>query len=574
MEEEIINFIKENALSYADSRKKILPNPNTIFKTKDAKNVANSILQHISKKFFFADTANIFNVFSFTTDEKEITRRQVFFSSCKGTSNEYLNEIVKPSPSWRVPYSIAIATEDESLFLEMRNKNMPARLIISESDLPNLEQIDLVYVINCEEYSRALEMLPGAVFVNNVEDIYLERNLVDLSGWKNNLMVLKDIENLPEKMKLIVGELQKASQLLEQDSLEEIDEKKIENALKEINNAVQDKLRNFTVGGNDLMLMMQKGTLPPALNQIISESITATGLPPLLFRKGMPVQIDDEEVNRLLQKQSADKFTLFAKKILKEKQTLKNIPSLLEDLSAYLIYVDFIGGMGREIHLESEPVEISKEFSIESVKNKLIENAEPVSFNLSEKYPCSILTGANSGGKTTLLEHIIQTIVQANMGIPIEGKAKTPIFTEVYYFAKNKGSANKGAFETLLTQLSSIKHGRQTLILADEVEAVTEPGVAGKIMQATIEYFIPRGCFMVIATHLGQELQKRQPENARIDGIEAIGLDEAFELIVNHNPVLGKLARSTPELIVEKMARTNKNDYFDYLYKQIKESTA
>ena len=151
-------------------------------------------------------------------------------------------------------------------------------------------------------------------------------------------------------------------------------------------------------------------------------------------------------------------------------------------------------------------------------------------------------------------------------------KIKTPIFSEIYYFAKNKGSASKGAFETLLTQLSSIKPGKQTLILADEVEAVTEPGVAGKIMQATIEYFVPRGCYMIIATHLGQELQKQQPANTRIDGIEATGLNDKFELIVNHNPVLGKLARSTPELIVERMSKTNKNEYFDHLYKQIKES--
>jgi lysophospholipid acyltransferase (LPLAT)-like uncharacterized protein len=47
------------------------------------------------------------------------------------------------------------------------------------------------------------------------------------------------------------------------------------------------------------------------------------------------------------------------------------------------------------------------------------------------------------------------------------------LFSEIYYFAKNKGSTNKGAFETLLTQLSKIQPGKQTLILADEIESVT-----------------------------------------------------------------------------------------------------
>lgn len=571
MEKEMIDFVQEQGLSYLNTRKTALPAQNSRFKTKDAKSVASSFIQHISKSFFFADTSNLFSLFPFTSDEKEIARRQQFFVACRGLSNLFLADVKVPRPTWKIPYSIAAVTEDESTFLEMKKRSMPARLIVSESDLPNLEQFDLVYVIDCEEYSRALEMLPNGVFVNNLEDIYLERHLAELSGWRETLAILSKQESIPARMKSIVGELEKATALLQQDSMQNIDEKTIENALKEINSTVQDNLKNFTFGGNELMLMMQKGTLPPALNTLISQAIAVTKLPPLLFKKGIPVQIDEEEVERLLRKQSAERFTLFAKRVLKEKQTLKNIPTLLKELSSYLLYVDFTGGIGREIANHSGKAEISREFLIEGARNKLIERAEPISFHLSDKYPCSILTGANSGGKTTLLEHVIQLLVQANLGLPVEGNVKTPIFSEVYYFAKNKGSASKGAFETLLTQLSSIKPGKQTLILADEVEAVTEPGVAGKIMQATIEYFVPKGCFMIIATHLGQELQKQQPENTRIDGIEAIGLDDKFELIVNHNPVLGKLARSTPELIVEKMAKTNKNEYFDHLYRQIKD---
>jgi dsDNA-specific endonuclease/ATPase MutS2 len=147
-----------------------------------------------------------------------------------------------------------------------------------------------------------------------------------------------------------------------------------------------------------------------------------------------------------------------------------------------------------------------------------------------------------------------------------------PIFSEIYYFAKTKGSANKGAFETLLTQMSKIIPGEKTLILADEIEAVTEPGVAGKIVSATADYFIGKGCFLIIATHLGQDIQKVLPSKTRIDGIEAKGLDENFNLIVDHNPVLGRLAHSTPELIVEKMASSDKTktDYFIFLNEFLK----
>jgi len=145
-----------------------------------------------------------------------------------------------------------------------------------------------------------------------------------------------------------------------------------------------------------------------------------------------------------------------------------------------------------------------------------------------------------------------------------------PLFSEVYYFAKNKGSSNKGAFETLLDQMSKINTGNKTLILADEIESVTEPGVAGMIVSATVEYFLQRGCFLVIATHLGREIISRLPKGARVDGIEAKGLDEDFNLIIDHNPVIGRLANSTPELIVEKLANSKKTDYFSYLNEYLK----
>ena len=64
---------------------------------------------------------------------------------------------------------------------------------------------------------------------------------------------------------------------------------------------------------------------------------------------------------------------------------------------------------------------------------------------------------------------------------------------------------------------------------------------------------------------MGYEIQKILPEKTRIDGIEAKGLDENFELIVDHNPVLGRLAHSTPELIVKKMAKSSENSYFSFL---------
>ena len=87
----------------------------------------------------------------------------------------------------------------------------------------------------------------------------------------------------------------------------------------------------------------------------------------------------------------------------------------------------------------------------------------------------------------------------------------------------------------------------------------------------TLKVFIDKKCYVILATHLGLEIQKNLPKGARIDGIEAKGLDENFNLIVNHNPVLGRLAHSTPELIVKRMAATYPEDYFKFLEFKMKE---
>jgi len=49
-----------------------------------------------------------------------------------------------------------------------------------------------------------------------------------------------------------------------------------------------------------------------------------------------------------------------------------------------------------------------------------------------------------------------------------------------------------------------------------------------------------------------------------VDGIEAVGLEDG-ELQVNRSPVKDKLARSTPELIVEKLTEDSDGQFYDDL---------
>ena len=61
-----------------------------------------------------------------------------------------------------------------------------------------------------------------------------------------------------------------------------------------------------------------------------------------------------------------------------------------------------------------------------------------------------------------------------------------------------------------------------------------------------------KGFYVVIVSHLGEDLMKILPF-ARVDGIEAKGLDEHLNLIVDRQPKFGVLGKSTPELIVQRL---------------------
>lgn len=570
MKREILEFVRKNGLSPFNKFKTSVKNEGEdIYKTKDAKLIHNKVLNTFSKEFQFTDTSNLFNFFSFSNDLSLINQRRKFFEDIKGEiGNSFLGQIKVPKKWWRPKYGIIVVTEDEKTFTQLQKLGCPVSFLLSETSLSSLEDYDVVQVIDCENFSRALESLPQSVFLDSIDEVYLERFVQDLSGWKENLEVLKELND--DEVKELVNELSDLMFLMNDDKNDIISMEKVEGELEKINTEISKEIKQLTVSGESLFSMLSQSKIPDELMEIIRKAIGKSVIPNHLFVRKIPVSIDDEELERLIKIQSAKEHTGVAEKIKKNSNLLRKVPEKLQELSDLILLFDFVSGLSKYVVKTHSFPEESDELSMNSSVNLFLDNAQPISFKLDGENRCSILTGANSGGKTTLLEHIIQLISLFQIGLPVSGSIKIPMFSEIYYFAKNKGSMNKGAFETLLTQMSQIKSGEKTLILADEIESVTEPGVAGAIVCASAEYFIKQGCFLVVATHLGKEIKSRLPKNARIDGIEAKGLDENFELIVNHNPVLGRLANSTPELIVEKMANSNKNDYFTHLYEFLK----
>jgi DNA mismatch repair protein MutS2 len=563
MEKEILDFIDKNIGLFDDSASKA--SENSILKTKDAKNVFSRTLNKISENFIFPSTKAIWKFFPFTNDISEIKKRQEFFKSIEKVDSSFLKQISAPRKIWKPKYGIVVVTEDEKSFLELKKLNCPVMIVSSEQDLAELESYDIIQAVDCEDCKRILENLPQSVFLDSAEEAYLERFLEELSGWKSNLELLK-ISKTNAAIENVVNELYPLMDIMKNEEKEKLTREKAERAAESINEKIESEISKLNISGIQLMSILNKNKLPEEIKEIKEKAILSSELPEQIFNDSIPVSINEPELERHLKVIDAEEHTSVAERIKKNSEKIIKVPGRLKELANLLVLLDFTSN----ISLQGYFPECSQDFYFENSKNLLLENSQEISFHLDETNKCSILTGANSGGKTTLLEHIIQLITLFQLGLPSNGRTKMPVFSEVYYFAKNKGETGKGAFENLLSQMDKIQTGKKTLILADEIESVTEPGVAGKIISATCEFFVQRGCFLVVATHLGQEIQKNLPKNSRIDGIEAKGLDEYFELIVDHNPILGKLASSTPELIIEKLASSKKTDYYRFLNDKVK----
>lgn len=190
-----------------------------------------------------------------------------------------------------------------------------------------------------------------------------------------------------------------------------------------------------------------------------------------------------------------------------------------------------------------------------------------------------LLSGANSGGKTTLIVSLAVMVILGQMGLPIPcEKALLGGFKELHYYRKAAGQMDAGAFETTLRTLSQmIMSPHSRLVLADEMESISEPGASARVIAAFLD-LLGRSPHSVgiFVSHLAQEIAKHSKGDLRIDGIEAQGLSEDLELLVDRTPVYYQYAASTPELIVRRLfakASGEEKNIYSYILDAFDSST-
>jgi dsDNA-specific endonuclease/ATPase MutS2 len=203
-------------------------------------------------------------------------------------------------------------------------------------------------------------------------------------------------------------------------------------------------------------------------------------------------------------------------------------------------------------------------FEIEGGRSPLLDvpfdEVDPVDYAVDS---VTLLSGVNSGGKTSTLDLVALVVVLAQMGFPVPAeRVRLGRVSELHYYAKSQGTLDAGAFESTLRDFSEVVDGASDrLVLVDELESITEPGASAKIIAGILEALHEQDATAVFVSHLAGEIRDAAGFAVAVDGIEAVGLENG-ELVVNRSPVKGHLARSTPELIVEKLAGDDETGFY------------
>jgi dsDNA-specific endonuclease/ATPase MutS2 len=169
-----------------------------------------------------------------------------------------------------------------------------------------------------------------------------------------------------------------------------------------------------------------------------------------------------------------------------------------------------------------------------------------------------MLTGANSGGKTTLLMTVACIVMLTCLGFPVPAETAEVTPLPLYLF-RRKTTRKIGSLEHAILSLRPVFATRQRkVILMDEFEALTEPGAAGRILASIVNHIAPTSSLLLLVTHLARETLPHIRFRIRVDGIQALGLNEAGELVVERQPKFDQIGSSTPQLVIMKLLKSKR----------------
>lgn len=418
-------------------------------------------------------------------------------------------------------------------------------------------------------YSQGLLDLSGA---DNVIQVPFSRHVADLVP-DAALAYFRENRPLWESTQELAGLLGRASMMQEiLDVLDGLDanafdfdavERAVNEGVAWMNDELSSRTKGVSLSGDEVLEML--GGRTPRKVRDLQAQVLREGRERIaretgedftsVLTDGFPVTVDDKALDKKRAEMEARRKRIAFRGKVDAARRLTGLREKAEAEVQALLEFDYAFALGSfAIEYGLAPAKFGKELRVTDAihLNLARTGGVPIEYLLDEEHQVALLTGANSGGKTTLLETLAQVSILAHLGLPVNARDATVPPVEAVYFFTQKRSLDAGAFESFLRGFLPIVTSRSAkLVLADELEAMTELEAASKIVGTFIELLKETGSYGVCVTHMAEQVS--QFTTVRVDGIEAKGLDENFNLIVDRSPRMNYRARSTPEFILRRL---------------------
>ncbi len=500
-----------------------------------------------------------------------------------------LKEVEEVKAEYDPSKVILVETDEDNSYLTDLGLNQYYP-ILTASDSPLLQEELMNYDLVFYVYSQGVldfEGMPNLIMINIEENDYeiVPEKIIDFFIQNKDLFSrVHEIQKIRNK-ESILGEIIPIIDELNIIDKREVNIEELVYSLKDdMDEELEKSIKDVDLEGDEILNLLNNN-FPPKISKIFDEIISKrkeiireeTGLSFDPFLRTYPITIDEDEIKRVNLEQSSRKendiFDI-RKNAAIELNTIKE--KAIEEVNDTIRfdYEFSLGSFAYEYDLcrpeFSDEIKLNGALHLELALKKDKEHVQKVDYQLTKNENIALLTGANSGGKTTLLETLTQISIMAQMGLPVSAdKAEIKLFDEIYHFSK-KRSLDAGAFESFLNVfIPIVTTNSEKLVLLDELEGITELDAAVKIISTFIDMIKESNSYGIIVTHMARELMNYT--NIRVDGIEAKGLDENYNLIVDRTPKMNFLAKSTPELILKRIYEKSEDENLKEVYSRILE---
>lgn len=567
-------------------------------KTKDALKVFKEIEKIIAEYFITEKTKKEFSL-EILNEKSKILESYQKIEKYNVIDDNDLNEIRENLKNFSIKegkkfyIERTLATNNEKIYEKLLNFNNWCEILLLKE--PINDEKNLIFVED-EEF-KIEELIPEIIlsdFVFNLEEISKALKIFNLiKKYKEYTEFFENIE-IPDEIFMINEKFELKTKNSDREIL-----RNFKSEILKVNDEINEKIlkevenRNIKIDALELLKANVREIYEiPSVKEIIKFIVDEKIKEILqkfyifsfselnnLFSYTYPNKIDEENFDFLIKKKNKEILEEeyeFKVKLAKKLSGIKIKDALLK-----IFELDKILGIIKFLRENKCTIpKISNCIYFKNARNLTIKNSIPVSYGLGKdnslfvlnKPKIAILTGANSGGKTSLLKLILQNEILAMCGLPVPAEyGEFEILDEIYFLAKHSGTLGAGAFESTLKEISKILTSKsKKIVLIDELEAITEPGAAARLIAGFVEILQENNDYAVIVTHLSEEILKNINANVEIWGIVATGLDENLNLIVDRQPKIGVIGKSTPELIVERLLRMAKDEERE-IYRRILE---